>query len=79
MRIGRERESRMRDFAHVIAYFSLGALIGWAISLHISDIKALQEQARPLEVKYLTGEKLTKEEAERLVRIHEEIGRIRGR
>jgi hypothetical protein len=49
------------------------------INLSGAYLRRLQSEARPLEIKYLMGEKLTKDEAERLVKIHEELQRVRGR
>jgi hypothetical protein len=78
-----EIKSRILDYIiyMLFAYFIFAFGVFCIRSLQVGEdrMNRLQSEARPLEIKYLMGEKLTKDEAERLVRIHEEIGRMRRR
>ena len=61
--------------AFILGAFLVGA--AWFIVSVYSTRAALRREAMPLEVKFLRGEKLSPDEARRLVEIHDAIERTR--
>ena len=63
----------------VIAFLLGAVLVGaaWFIVSIYPTRAALRREAMPLEVKFLRGEKLSPDEARRLVEIHQAIERTR--
>jgi hypothetical protein len=60
--------------------FILGAILGasaWFIVSIYSTRASLRREAMPYEIKFLRGEKLSPDEARRLVEIHDAIERTR--
>ena len=61
--------------AFILGAFLVGA--AWFIVSVYPTRAALRREAMPLEVKFLRGEKLSPDEARRLVEIHDAIERTR--
>ena len=67
----------MRDFLFGAICGALIVGAAWFIVSIYSTRAALRREAMPLEVRFLQGEKLSPDEARRLVEIHNEIEGLR--